>query len=74
MRPFALAAVTAVALLILCPTEALAWTPGTHVLLGEALLRSADLLLPAAIAQTIKAFPYDFLPQSNRTENRTETL
>ncbi len=51
----------AVALLLLCPTEALAWTPGTHILLGEAVLRSADLLLPAAIAQVLKAFPYDFL-------------
>ncbi len=48
-------------LLTLCPTELLAWTPGTHVLLGEALLRSADALLPASIATLIRAFPYDFL-------------
>ncbi len=61
MPPLALALLGAVALLVLCPTDALAWTPGTHILLGEALLKSADLLLPAAIAQVIKAFPYDFL-------------
>lgn len=53
--------VTAVALLLLCPTDALAWTPGTHILLGDAVLRSADLLLPTAIAQVLKAYPYDFL-------------
>jgi hypothetical protein len=61
MPPLALALLGAVALLVLCPTDALAWTPGTHILLGEALLKSADLLLPTAIAQLLKAFPYDFL-------------
>jgi hypothetical protein len=61
MPPLALALLGAVALLVLCPTDALAWTPGTHILLGEALLKSADLLLPTAIAQVIRAFPYDFL-------------
>ncbi len=61
MPPLALAVLGAVALLVLCPTDALAWTPGTHILLGEALLKSADLLLPTAIAQVLKAFPYDFL-------------
>lgn len=61
MPSLALALLGAVALLVLCPTDALAWTPGTHILLGEALLKSADLLLPAAIAQVLKAFPYDFL-------------
>lgn len=61
MPPLALALLGAVALLVLCPTNALAWTPGTHILLGEALLKSADLLLPTAVAQLLKAFPYDFL-------------
>lgn len=51
----------AIALLAFTPTDLLAWTPGTHVLLGEALLRSADLLLPASLATLIRAFPYDFL-------------
>lgn len=45
----------------LLPSDAHAWTPGTHVLLGEALLRSADLLLPAALAQLLKAHPFEFL-------------
>lgn len=51
----------ALLLLALFPTDALAWTPGTHILLGEALLRSADVLLPAALAQLLKAHPFEFL-------------
>jgi hypothetical protein len=51
----------ALAILILCPTDAWAWTPGTHILLGEALLRSADVLLPAALAGLLKAHPFEFL-------------
>ncbi len=42
------------------PQTAYAWTPGTHIFLGEAIMRSLSLL-PTAIAQTIAAFPYDFL-------------
>ncbi len=61
MRRFLPPLLAAALLLALTPREAWAWTPGTHILLGEALLRSADLFLPAAIAQVIKAFPYDFL-------------
>ncbi len=48
------------ALLILTPSVAHAWTPGTHILLGEAVLRSA-FLLPPRIAELLQAFPYDFL-------------
>ncbi len=47
-------------LLALTPAVAYAWTPGTHILLGEAVLRSASLL-PASIAELLQAFPYDFL-------------
>jgi hypothetical protein len=47
-------------LVALFPATAYAWTPGTHVLLGEALLRSLGLL-PDAIATLLRAFPYDFL-------------
>jgi hypothetical protein len=50
----------AVALLALVPTVAWAWTPGTHILLGEAVLRSAALL-PPAIAALLRAHPHDFL-------------
>jgi hypothetical protein len=55
------AALAAVVLLALTPRDAWAWSPGTHILLGEALLRSADLLLPGALASLLRAFPYDFL-------------
>lgn len=51
----------ALLLVALTPTDAWAWTPGTHVMLGEALLRSADLLLPAALAQLLTAHPFEFL-------------
>ncbi|MCC6928659.1 MAG: zinc dependent phospholipase C family protein [Gemmatimonadaceae bacterium] len=50
----------ACALLILLPSTALAWTPGTHVFLGEALLRSLHLL-PPALGELLRAFPYEFL-------------
>ena len=50
----------ACALLLFLPSTALAWTPGTHVYLGEALLRSLHLL-PAPLAELLRAFPYDFL-------------
>jgi len=50
----------AFALLVLLPATAHAWTPGTHVYLGEAVLRSLGSL-PAAIADLLRAFPYDFL-------------
>lgn len=47
-------------LLLLTPAVAHAWTPGTHILLGEAVLRSSALL-PPRIAELLVAFPYDFL-------------
>lgn len=42
------------------PSTAYAWTPGTHIFLGEAIIRSLSLL-PGPIAEIIAAFPYDFL-------------
>ena len=42
------------------PSTAHAWTPGTHIFLGEAIIRSLALI-PSSIAQIIAAFPYDFL-------------
>jgi hypothetical protein len=50
----------ALVLVALLPGTAHAWTPGTHVFLGEAVLRSLELL-PAPIADLLRAFPYDFL-------------
>jgi len=46
--------------LAIAPATAHAWTPGTHVYLGEAVLRSLALL-PPAVASLLREFPYDFL-------------
>jgi hypothetical protein len=55
------AAVAFVALMVFCFPHALyAWTPGTHVVLGERILGSLELL-PQAIGDLLRAFPYDFL-------------
>src|SRR5438874_5321561 len=45
-------------LIMLTPAVAHAWTPGTHVFLGEAVMRSLSLL-PGTIADLLRAFPYD---------------
>jgi hypothetical protein len=50
----------ALLLLIALPDTAWAWTPGTHVFLGDAVLRSLSLL-PQGVADLLRAFPYDFL-------------
>ena len=50
----------ALLLVALLPADAWAWTPGTHVFLGEAVLRSL-YLLPPHVAELLAAFPYDFL-------------
>jgi hypothetical protein len=52
--------VIAMLLIALFPSSAYAWTPGTHIMLGEAVLRSLASL-PANIAALLQAFPYDFL-------------
>ncbi len=58
--PWGAIVVGAIALLVLCPTPAWAWTPGTHVFLGEAVMR-ALVLVPGAVADLLRAFPHDFL-------------
>ena len=50
----------ALVLLVLLPATAHAWTPGTHVFLGEAVLRSLGQV-PSSVADLLRAFPYDFL-------------
>jgi hypothetical protein len=50
-------AIVAIALL---PSDAWAWTPGTHVFLGDAVLRSLTLLSDAT-ADLLRAFPHQFL-------------
>lgn len=57
---WAMMLVLAGAALVLLPSAAYAWTPGTHVFLGEAVMRSLSLL-PSAVADLLRAFPYDFL-------------
>jgi hypothetical protein len=57
---FAGAAALAILAIALFPSTAFAWTPGTHVFLGEAVLRSLALL-PGPVAELLAAFPYDFL-------------
>lgn len=52
--------VLAATFLLVAPGVAHAWTPGTHVFLGEAVIRSLALL-PPAIADLLREFPYDFL-------------
>ena len=59
MRLLALVGV-ALALIVLLPDAAWAWTPGTHVFLGDAVLRSLSLL-PSGVGDLLRAFPHEFL-------------
>ncbi len=54
------AMVVALMLAMLVPAPLYAWTPGTHVFLGDALLQNLTLV-PAHIAELLAAFPADFL-------------
>ncbi len=62
LRAGRLVALTAAALagIALLPAVAHAWTPGTHVYLGESVLANLHQL-PAALADLLRAFPYDYL-------------
>jgi hypothetical protein len=46
--------------LLILPHAAHAWTPGTHIYLGESVLASLPHL-PAAVADLLRAYPFDFL-------------
>lgn len=50
----------AVILVALLPTDAHAWTPGTHIYLAESILSRVDLL-PGLVGDLLRAFPYDYL-------------
>jgi len=52
--------VAALLLLVLLPGTAHAWTPGTHIYLGESVLANLDQL-PAAVADLLRSYPFDFL-------------
>jgi hypothetical protein len=60
LRLLGAALVLAALAVALTPGVALAWTPGTHIYLGEAVLANLPLL-PAAVAALLRSFPYDFL-------------
>ena len=47
-------------LLLAFPDSAHAWTPGTHIYLGESVLGNLALL-PPAIADLLRSYPFDFL-------------
>lgn len=46
--------------ILLHPSLAHAWTPGTHIYLGETILANLHLL-PPPVATLLQAFPFDFL-------------
>ena len=46
--------------LLVVPEQAHAWTPGTHIYLGESVLANLSAL-PPAVADLLRAFPFDFL-------------
>ncbi len=62
MAPSRLLAVVGVACawLVVFPRDAFAWTPATHIFLGETVLANLSQL-PGAVAALLRAFPYDFL-------------
>ena len=45
---------------LVLPTPAHAWTPGTHIYLGESVLANLQLL-PAAVGELLRSYPFDFL-------------
>jgi hypothetical protein len=45
---------------LVAPAAAHAWTPGTHIYLGESVLANLPVL-PAAIADLLRSYPFDFL-------------
>jgi hypothetical protein len=45
---------------LIFPAVAHAWTPGTHIFLGQSVISAAQQL-PGSIGDLIRAFPFDFL-------------
>lgn len=60
MKRLGVAVLLAALALVLFPGVAHAWTPGTHIFLGESVLANLHQL-PTMIADLVRAFPYDFL-------------
>ena len=59
-RRVALALVGVGLVLLAVPTAAYAWTPGTHIYLGESVLANLQLL-PAVLADLLRSYPVSFL-------------
>jgi hypothetical protein len=59
-RRFLAAAAVAALLLLITPADLWAWSPATHVFLGQSLLASLDFL-PSGVAALLQAYPIDFL-------------
>jgi len=60
LKPVALGLGLALFALVFFPAAAYAWTPGTHIFLGESVLANLSQL-PTSVADLLRAFPYDFL-------------
>lgn len=59
-RRIALLLAVAGVVTLLLPTDAHAWTPGTHIWLGETVLANLRLL-PPLVADLLHAYPWDYL-------------
>jgi Zinc dependent phospholipase C len=57
---FAMALGVALVMIAVLPTHAYAWTPGTHIYLGETVLANLAQL-PDVVTTILRAYPYDFL-------------
>ncbi len=60
MKTVAVAGAIAVLLLALLPANAWAWSPGTHIFLGQSVLANLQFL-PGFLAELLQAHPLDFL-------------
>jgi hypothetical protein len=58
-RTLVIAAVVTL-LIVLHPSHAWAWSPGTHIFLGQSVLANIPLL-PGSVAELLRAYPVDFL-------------
>ena len=60
MRKVVVVALVAVLLLALTPHAAWAWSPGTHIFLGQSVLANLPFL-PGWLAELLQAHPFEFL-------------
>jgi len=60
VRRAAVCVVAALLLLALLPHDAWAWSPGTHIFIGQSVLANLQYL-PGWLAELLQAHPFDFL-------------